>query len=365
MSESSRIFVLEAESGKARPQSMRFEANFRVGPLSIGSQGQWPVTGPGVRDVHGYIAFDGSALYLQSASPLHPIRVGQVAVGERWHAVTEPTHIQVGGVRLELKIVDVETGQVEFAQPGQDEKTLLDPTPAALAPASKAPEPAVVIEYDDGDATVFAPPPRNAPILEEQEQQDGASEETARSPEPANSRIDLPPAPAKVPIRSKAPAAGHGRTGLAAMQSIWRAASLPRRATIVLLPVALVLTGFMFRKTWIHRRAVASTHASPSATGKPAVADDAGWGVVAMASGSRDAPAAPAAPTSAPVPEELPVAAASDGRSPERLAVEAVAAGAYGEAARRYADLARQHPEQRVYREAARIMRSRVNAGTP
>jgi hypothetical protein len=48
-----------------------------------------------------------------------------------------------------------------------------------------------------------------------------------------------------------------------------------------------------------------------------------------------------------------------------RLAVEAFAAGAYPEAVRRYDALAQQYPDQPVYHEAARILRSKLDAGAP
>jgi hypothetical protein len=50
-------------------------------------------------------------------------------------------------------------------------------------------------------------------------------------------------------------------------------------------------------------------------------------------------------------------------KSLERDAADAVAAGLYDDAARLYDELAKQHPEDPVFAEAARIMREK--AGKP
>ena len=44
----------------------------------------------------------------------------------------------------------------------------------------------------------------------------------------------------------------------------------------------------------------------------------------------------------------------------ERAAVDAVAAGSYEAAAKMYEDLAKAHPENKAYKEAARILRAKA-----
>ena len=383
MGDLGRVFVLEAGSRNARPPSMRFEPNRRVEPLSIGSKGQWSVSGPGVRDVHGYVAFDGSVLYLQSANPLHPIRIGQVAVGERWHAVNKPAQIQIGGVTIEFKFVDESTGAEERPKPADNEATLFEPVPAGMAArgqgaegenatlfaplpnhspkvsdrgrASKAAEPAVVIEdgSDDTDDTVFAPRPENRPALNTFVDPGGASEETAPTPlgdPPAP--IDLPPTKTPIAAATERPRTSKGV--LDQFRDGWKKASVPKRMTLVLMPFALVLSAAGLVRHGSHRVARTGAAASPSAS----AAMSAGTAV------ATSTPSATAASQVAGVPStDVPGAASGDKRTPQRIAVDAVAAGAFGEAARRYAELADQHPDQRVYREAARILRAKIDAG--
>ncbi len=150
-------------------------------------------------------------------------------------------------------------------------------------------------------------------------------------------------------------------------------ASLPRRATIVLLLVAFFLGP---RPPSCSARVRMPTHASDRArpprrrapAARPNRDADAGAALAAaMPSGSAPTPAVAASP----VPDAV-ASVRVDGQADFReggandgAAVDAVAAGAYGEAARKYAELAQQHPERPVYREAARILRARLDAGAP
>jgi hypothetical protein len=66
--------------------------------------------------------------------------------------------------------------------------------------------------------------------------------------------------------------------------------------------------------------------------------------------------------TPAPAASAVPRAAAdlAGKRTLERMAVDALAAGAATEAIALYDELATQHPDVPAYREAARILRARV-----
>lgn len=72
--------------------------------------------------------------------------------------------------------------------------------------------------------------------------------------------------------------------------------------------------------------------------------------------------ASPTPPTSAPAPEPAPPVGT---RTLERLAVDAVAMNDYPRAAKLYEQLQQQNPTNRVYAEAARILRAKADAGAP
>lgn len=103
----------------------------------------------------------------------------------------------------------------------------------------------------------------------------------------------------------------------------------------------------------------AAASAMPTAT---VVAPPASTPVGATAAPT--ASAKPTAPTSAPTPEP-PAPAAPGTRTLERLAVDAVAMNDYPRAAKLYEQLQQQNPTNRVYAEAARILRAKADAGAP
>jgi hypothetical protein len=69
-------------------------------PTSIGKSGMWRVDGPGVLDVHGYIYYDGKALYVQSADDKSPLMVNKHRVSTAWTEVKAGSTIEVGRAEL-------------------------------------------------------------------------------------------------------------------------------------------------------------------------------------------------------------------------------------------------------------------------
>ncbi len=69
-------------------------------PTSIGKSGMWRVDGPGVLDVHGYIYYDGKALYVQSADDKTPLMVNKHRVSTAWTEVKAGSTIEVGRAEL-------------------------------------------------------------------------------------------------------------------------------------------------------------------------------------------------------------------------------------------------------------------------
>ncbi|MBS2011786.1 MAG: hypothetical protein JST00_02635 [Deltaproteobacteria bacterium] len=144
------------------------------------------------------------------------------------------------------------------------------------------------------------------------------------------------------------------------LQRGWDAATLARKASLVLVLPALVgaLTSLGAASASSHVRAPVAPKAAPASpmipSGVPKPVD----------------PVPEAVPVPLPAPVSTParttpkpaVHALRDTRTEERRAVDAAAAGADAEAAERYEALAAAHPDNVAFREAARILRSRASA---
>jgi hypothetical protein len=144
-----------------------------------------------------------------------------------------------------------------------------------------------------------------------------------------------------------APQAGAGSSTAAG--SAERARGLrPLMAVIATLALALWMAPFLrdeYGGRGLVRRAPPPLPAAPKAVEAPATA-----------------PATAGAFAAPPLVESSPAEAARRGgaRSDERSAVDALAGGDYGLAASLYGELARLHPAEPVYAEAARILRMRA-----
>jgi hypothetical protein len=172
--------------------------------------------------------------------------------------------------------------------------------------------------------------------------------------------------------------------GAATVKGYWQAASPVKKATLVLMPFALVMSYFMLQPeapppppkviagaAASAKRAGTLRDGGMAAAGSSANAlSDAGAaahevpeGVVAA--GTASGGATDEAPTTAP-PESHPetpppkLAPLAPGkRTAERMALDAVAAGSFDEAAKLLAALAAAHPDDPSYKEAARILREK------
>ena len=159
----------------------------------------------------------------------------------------------------------------------------------------------------------------------------------AHPPVPA---VSQPPPPARaISMPSAAPPRPARRCALEQV----RDASLARKATLVVLPLLLLLLALKppFKK----RASVAGSRpsAAVTATQKPHSA-------------------------AAPVPEASPVEeveqriALAPGMTLQRVAVDSVTAGNFEQAFRAYRELARREPSNTAYAEAARILAARLRA---
>lgn len=132
MAELSREHIIEIRVGSGDPPSMRIRPGEPMGPTLIGSDGAWPLQGPGVAAEHAELYFDGSQLFVRSVNPGTPAVVGGRPVPGVWTPLEPPCEISLGG------------GQLWF---GPD-------APRAAAPARMSP--AQLLEDDDNVATKVA-----------------------------------------------------------------------------------------------------------------------------------------------------------------------------------------------------------------
>jgi hypothetical protein len=352
------LFVLEVEGGRSLPEAIRLEAGRPTEAMSVGSKGQWHVTGPGVLEVHGYLKFDGTNLHARSASSHHPLRVDGAPLGGEWERLRPPCRIAAGQVTL---LFAVTTGAHPHAAgtgpqvSGELEATRIEPLQAPGA--FSEPFPTLVDDptHPLGDGTTPREPMGAAASATEPRgrlQPDDPSAtriDVARSgqAQPAKKTafdsavpIDVPPSPPAVSAAART-------RWLDALREHWRRASLPQKLTLLLLPLAFFAVRELFTAsdTPMPHRASAGSAAVQS-------------------SGPTQGPSAPRPIQSTPSPDPTAAPAPTpSGKTLASLAVDAVAAGAYQEAAIRYDALAQQYPDRAAYREAARILRSKLDAG--
>jgi len=96
--------VIELRAGTGEPRQISLTPGSVLDPTSVGQTGMWRVQGGGVLDVHGYIYFDGKALFVQSADDAAPVMVNRHRVARAWTEVRMPSTIELGQVQLVYRI---------------------------------------------------------------------------------------------------------------------------------------------------------------------------------------------------------------------------------------------------------------------
>ena len=373
-------YVLEIRRGNGAPKHLTLAAGTPIQPISIGMTGEFRLEADGVLDVHGYLYYDGHTLFVQSADGHHLIRVNGKPIGSEWTAVSPPCTVALGDARL----VYCPASQASAAASG----------PVVARPAAgRAPPPAFdesaptvadlrYEDYDDAvttgktrapddEATGSIPIPPAPPRQRHGEAYEDDNETTRALPLPVMTASFAarppppPPPPPQMPIA--APPAqlvtAAKQSPLAQLKEGWKQASLPKKAIACLLPVAFVMVIFGLDDNTTPAEAPAPA-ASTSTTSKPKskpTATEEPEDLDPPKKKTVDPP--PPKKIADPPPKKTadtpPVAMAKD-KTAERVAVDAVAAGAWDPAAKAYDDLAKQHPENPAYKEAARILRAKA-----
>jgi hypothetical protein len=376
-------------SGRSDQPTLTFTPGTPTNPVSVGTAGQWVVTGDGVESVHVYLVFDGRHVHVALGAANTDVRLAGARLGTDWVEAPVPCELRFGGACLILRHAP------RAAAPLQEERTMHDggalwqaaqraakggdplgPQYPAARPAAGAPAnygrtlplvgapPRVPPPEPHEAATTIRNPLVGAPVPEPVSLEQDV---TRIAPQPLAPRAAQPP-----PFEPPSPNDRTANTSPGANDPLafWRSASLAKKATLVLMPFALGASYFIFQPDApppppARSMSTAGAPGSLATGARDASSTGSDAGVGAPDSGSLDT--SPLPPVTSPdaradaPPKVAPLPAGK--RTPERLALDAVAAGSFDEASRLYASLATIHPDDPAYKEAARILREKT--GTP
>ena len=95
--------VIEIETGIGEPAFIPLSMGHELQPISVGKKGMWRIESPRVLDVHAFVYFDGSSLFLQSADEQNAASVDGYRVGKAWTELHAPCKIEIGNARLRYR----------------------------------------------------------------------------------------------------------------------------------------------------------------------------------------------------------------------------------------------------------------------
>lgn len=485
MAKASTTHVIEIESGIGEPAFIPLTMGKELEPISVGKKGMWRIESARVLDVHAFVYFDGTALFLQSADESGTTSVDGYKVGKAWTELTAPCQIEIGSARLRFRSL---LAPEASAPPPPKHKTPPPPpiqtmpksdmplsfpkaerpfAPGALANAPQPSEDTRVKPFDatsgarrpDEDPrfarTAGMPAASFAPQASEPPPQHQHRQPTPTAPPMRRSTGPLPPPdpmltgpmmpnghqmmvtgpmmppgsggygphrghagqvtgphvpmpygygqPMLQPMTGPPPGPAHApdtRQGPGLLAK-YKELSGPKKILVVLAPFCLLASGYLILfdeeprpQAIVDAGVVVAPHPTVAATAPPTSNCPPGfvpWPtpingtipcVPAAAIPTATAPPTgpqplptpplPTPPTIAPTspPPRLAVDAgappvATSTKTLERQAVDAVALNDYARAAKIYEVLQQQNPTNRVYAEAARILRAKATAGVP
>ena len=162
MADAGQVIEIRSGTGEGDPSSMALTPGTVLKPTSVGRSGMWRVDGQGVLDVHGYVYFDGKALFVQSADDKSPVMVNNHRVGTAWTQVHAPSTIALGQTELIYKsnAKEYEDGDMTVAQPlgaGGGRAPDSERTRAIAHPAMFKPNSGEFASRADDESTRFNP----------------------------------------------------------------------------------------------------------------------------------------------------------------------------------------------------------------
>lgn len=383
-------YLLEVRIGLGEPASIALVPGTPLDPTSFGRTAMWRLSAEGVLDVHGYVYFDGAAVYVQSADLRAPIAVNRHRIGQAWTEIRAPATIHVGQAQIDFKVSDslARSGALVAVQPGEIERMRYDagraPAPPAptgpwdgssvSSPEDLMPPPAAGRPADRPSTSAFPGAPSasgGAPFARGAfvPQADGESTRFAPMVDP-RATTTSPVIPVPIPLSAAAPAPKPAESGLVAkIKADWRATSVPKRILFVLSPLVVLsyfnlLFGDDAADTGPKRGAASASASAARDSGPPALTSPPPL-VGVVGPGGIDAGAIAAPPGTRLPGEILPADAGRVGgqKTLERAATDALAEGNLPLALQLYERLVREQPDNPAFRETLRILRERQAAG--
>lgn len=321
------VVYLEVQGATDRAPSRRFVSGDACAPLTVGRTGQFRIDGRGVLDVHAFVHFDGTCVFVCSTDATSPVMVGDHALPRRWTPVAPGTKLRFGDVVVAVLARTESAGAVGA-------------TDVCSPPVERTAEPNVVpsVVVDD-DATRIDP------------MRDAADDATRIQPSPVM-LVPEPTGVAHVPVV-------HAPTVILPA----RAEKQRKRRRLLLVGscavaatwtvMALVIFAIHHRKGGAPASAAASSSVEPRPSPPSPQPDPFGespvpTGVVVHA---------------APARSVVTRSAAKQPPTTERLAVDALHAGDVARALTLYLQLASEQPDNPAFARAATMLRARTAAG--
>jgi hypothetical protein len=103
MAKSSTTHVIEIESGIGEPAFIPLTLGQELHPISLGKKGMWRIESARVLEVHAFVYFDGTSLFIQSADESAAAFVDGYRVGKAWTELHPPCKIEIGAARLRFR----------------------------------------------------------------------------------------------------------------------------------------------------------------------------------------------------------------------------------------------------------------------
>ncbi|HEY6723603.1 MAG TPA: hypothetical protein VI197_06200 [Polyangiaceae bacterium] len=97
----SQHVILRILNGRTQLPTRTFTRGEPIPQFSVGSRGDWIVSGTGVASFHVLLMFDGEHVFAASADPATaPVYLKGSPIGNTWHAVTPSTELRFGDASL-------------------------------------------------------------------------------------------------------------------------------------------------------------------------------------------------------------------------------------------------------------------------
>jgi hypothetical protein len=93
---------IEVRTGEAQRKQVEFAPGTVAEPFSVGSSGGWVISAPGIADVHAYLYYDGTTLFVARVGSASVTMAGH-EIPEGWVPVEVPMNIHFAGAKLAVR----------------------------------------------------------------------------------------------------------------------------------------------------------------------------------------------------------------------------------------------------------------------